>query len=327
MYDEPWDLDTKYFPQNIFTGFGINKLSFVFKSIRQGINSEIVVLSHINLLMVGVIIKLLSPKTKLVLIAHGIEVWKTFPVLKRKMLNSCDMILPVSKYTATHLEKNNIASSKIVVLNNCLDPYLPESAKTEKNKQLLQRYGFTENNRILLTLTRLSAKEKYKGYDSVIKALPKLVKINPELRYLIVGKFDESEKNRLDELIEENQLGKFIVFAGFVADEELAEHYNLADIYIMPSKKEGFGLVFIEAMFYSKPVIAGNKDGSADALLNGELGILINPDSNEEIEAALLKVLSDINKYQPDKKLLMEKFSYSSYKHNLTGILTQLKNG
>ena len=72
-------------------------------------------------------------------------------------------------------------------------------------------------------------------------------------------------------------LSESVIFTGYVKDEEVAAHFSIADIYIMPSTKEGFGIIFIEAMFYGKPVIAGNKDGSADALQNGTLGILVNP--------------------------------------------------
>jgi len=65
----------------------------------------------------------------------------------------------------------------------------------------------------------------------------------------------------------------------------------------MPSKKEGFGIVFLEALACGKPVIAGNKDGSVDAVLNGELGILVNPDDEDDIAKELIKVLkNDVSK-------------------------------
>ena len=92
-------------------------------------------------------------------------------------------------------------------------------------------------------------------------------------------------------MIKKRGLQQQVIFTGFVPDEELADHFNLADIYIMPSEKEGFGIVFIEAMFYHKPVIAGNKDGSVDALLNGSLGLLVNPESLDEVTCALIRMI------------------------------------
>src|SRR5437660_993852 len=86
MYDQQSEVDEKYFPAAIFTGFRTKKLQFVHKAVMEGVKSRIVVLSHINLLLVGFIIKLLSPKTKLVLLVHGIEVWKSFSGKKKYML-------------------------------------------------------------------------------------------------------------------------------------------------------------------------------------------------------------------------------------------------
>jgi len=172
-----------------------------------------------------------------------------------------------------------------------------------------------------MTLTRLAARERYKGYDVVIESLQNLRQTNPNLKYLIVGKYDHKEKSRLDKMIAKAGLKEHVIFAGFVADEELADHFNLADIYIMPSEKEGFGIVFIEAMYYNKPVIAGNKDGSTDALLGGKLGLLVNPESIEEVSAAIMRMIKDKEQYLPDRKLLMGNFSYPVYKEKWRDIL------
>ena len=96
----------------------------------------------------------------------------------------------------------------------------------------------------------------------------------------------------------------------------------MADLYVMPSTKEGFGIVFIEAMYYGLPVIACNKDGSADALLNGKLGLLIEPNSAREIELAVNKIINNVDAYKPNHNLLMENFGYDAYKKKLDKILS-----
>ena len=83
---------------------------------------------------------------------------------------------------------------------------------------------------------------------------------------------------------------------------------------------EGFGIVFIEAMHYGLPVIAGNRDGSADALNNGKFGQLINPDDHKEIANAIEKIINNKNAFKPNQKELMDKFSYAVYKENLKSI-------
>jgi glycosyltransferase involved in cell wall biosynthesis len=175
---------------------------------------------------------------------------------------------------------------------------------------------------VLLTITRLASREQYKGYDNVLYALKILTATNPAIRYLVAGKYDAAEKQRLDQLVSELSLEQYVIFAGYIPDEELAAHYSIADCYIMPSKKEGFGIVFIEAMYYGKPVIGGNKDGSMDALDNGKLGIPVNPDSIQEIAAAIVKVMGNTAAYIPDRQLVMAKFSYPVYKENLRRALT-----
>jgi phosphatidyl-myo-inositol dimannoside synthase len=72
-------------------------------------------------------------------------------------------------------------------------------------------------------------------------------------------------------------------------------------------------------------VIAGNKDGSVDALLNGQLGLLVNPVSEEEITNAITKMILDKERYLPDQKLLMQNFSYPVYKNKWKGILEELQ--
>jgi glycosyltransferase involved in cell wall biosynthesis len=90
----------------------------------------------------------------------------------------------------------------------------------------------------------------------------------------------------------------------------------------MPSEKEGFGIVFIEAMYYNKPVIAGNKDGSVDALLNGKLGLLVNPESLEEVSSAITRIMDHKEKYLPDRELLLENFSFPVYKGKWREVLS-----
>lgn len=319
--------DNIYFPPDIFTGFSGNKIKNVVRSIGAGRKSGTVILSHINLLLVGYLIKKINPSVKLIMLAHGIEVWQSLPAWKKRMLNKCDMILPVSNFTKQRMiELHKLPPEKFTVLNNCLDPFLQKTNSTEKNAGLMKRYGLSATDKVLLTVARVAATEQYKGYDKILHCLPALLPTYPSLKYLIVGKYDEKEKQRLTEIINTHNLHNHVVITGFVKNEELQAHYNLADVFVMPSEKEGFGIVFIEAMFYGKPVIAGNKDGSTDALADGKLGVLVNPESENEITAALLQILANTAAYLPNEELLKEKFSYTAYKEKLKSIIESNKN-
>ncbi len=318
---------TEYFPQQLFRGFGGRRSSFLLNSLRAGRNSDVVLMSHINLLIIGQFLKFIYPKQRLVLLAHGIEVWDKLPAWKRRVLERCDLVLAVSAYTRSRmLEMHGLDPEKIKVLNNCLDPYLEKPLDSSRNPELMERYGLQPGQQILLTVARMADTEVYKGYDKVIEAMPALLIDYPNLRYLLVGKYGPLEKQRLDALIGQLGLQDHIIFAGFVPDEELAGHFNLADIFIMPSEKEGFGIVFIEAMFYGVPVIAGNVDGSVDALANGELGLLVDPRDITAVSEAISKILDNPDAYKPNRHKLMEYFGYEGYKRKLHECLGGVRN-
>jgi glycosyltransferase involved in cell wall biosynthesis len=308
----------RYFPQLLFRGFGYKRIRFVLSSYREGRKSGIVLLSHINLLLVGYLIKRSRPSVKLVLLAHGIEVWQPLPAWKKRMLQRCDRILTVSHFTRDKMRSlYDLPEDKFRVLNNCLDPFAEQPLEKDRSLTLLKHYGLSSDNIILLTVSRMVETERYKGYDKVLQVLPGLIKTYPGLRYLLVGRYDDAEKKRLDELISILGLEDIVVFTGLIPDDMLAAHFKLGDVFVMPSEKEGFGIVFIEAMFYNIPVIAGNKDGSTDALLGGELGILIDPDNKIELINAISTIIDKKDEHLPDRKKLMSNFSYEAYKKKL----------
>lgn len=327
LHDTNSDINTKYFPAEKFKGFGGAGVKFVVQSVIAGMSSDVVVISHINLLLVGSLIKKFSPRTRIVVFAHGIEIWKSLAIRKQKMLRRCDKIIAVSNFTRDIIIRNqSLNPDQCVVLNNCLDPFLPESNRLNKSVQLLNEYGFKEDDFILLTLTRLSFKEKYKGYEKVMKAMAQLGQSYPSLKYLIIGKYSTDERQRLQDIIDSLNLNGKVSFTGFVKDRNLGKYYKLADAYVMPSKKEGFGIVFIEAMYYGLPVIAGNKDGSVDALSNGALGMLIDPDDQGSITSAIKEMAKNKASYIPDQSLLLEKFSSTTYSRNFKNILLSTLN-
>lgn len=323
-YDRTTELDPRYFPADCFRGFGGRRVDFVCQSLSKGPGAAMVLLSHCNLLPVGYAIKMMQPKTKLVLLAHGIEVWDRWPAWKRRLLKACDLVLPVSQYTRNRMiAAHGLDAAKLQVINNCLDPFLPP-AQEGKSLALLKRYGFTPQNKVLFTLTRLSAKEQYKGYDEVIMAVKSLKEVYPGIRYLVAGRYDREEKERIDRLVRQQRLEDTVVLAGFVPDAELAAHFALADLFVMPSRKEGFGIVFIEALHYGKPVIAGNKDGSVDALANGDLGWLVRPNSRSEIRVAIETILeAEKAAVQPNPEEVRRRFGFPVYQRRMRDVLEQ----
>lgn len=325
MYDLSYNRDSRYLRKQQYKGFGGKRRWFVLKSILQGIKSDIVILSHINLLSIAYLIKRFSPSTKVYLIAHGIEIWRKLPEAKIRALKRLDKIIAVSHFTANQIKAvHHLEEQKVEVLNNCLDPFYYFPSDFNKPEALLQRYGLHKDQVILMSLSRLMSTEKYKGYDNTIAILPHLVKEHPNLVYLLAGKSDEAEHLRLEQLIEQYQIKDHIKLIGFVDEAEITDHFLLSDIFVMPSKKEGFGIVFIEAVASGLRVVAGNKDGSVDALKNGELGSLVDPDNLNDIESTLNKLVSSL----PDEaekidlqKKVFEAFNYKKYRNSIKNLI------
>src|SRR5207302_1971283 len=136
----------------------------------------------------------------------------------------------------------------------------------------------------------LSAAERYKGIDEVLELMPSLVQEMPDLVYLIVG--DGDDRGRLESKTASLRIERHVVFAGYIPEEQKADYYRLADAFVMPGRGEGFGIVYLEAMACGIPVVASKADASREAVLDGQLGFLADPDSPEEIHAAIKQALA-----------------------------------
>ena len=144
---------------------------------------------------------------------------------------------------------------------------------------------------------------------------------------LVGGSGDDVE--RIKDLIRNYHLEGKVILAGYIPDEKVVDYYNLCDVFVMPSKGEGFGIVFLEALACGKPVIAGNKDGSIDAVLGGDVGILIDPDNLSAIKQAIINVLKRnceprlLDKGYLRKRILNE-FGFQKFKERLTTVLSKI---
>lgn len=324
-YDRDDQLNAVYTNQQNFKGFGKHRALFAAEAVREGIQSDIVILSHINLATVGCMIKKISPETKVFLIAHGIEVWRPLLGYKKKILKACDKILCVSNFTRDKIiELHQAQAEKSLVLNNALDPLITLPQQFNRPNYLLERYGLTDQDKIIFTLTRLASTEQYKGYEQVIKAVAQLKNQFKNLKYILAGQYDECEGVRIRSLIAHYNVEDHIMMTGFIEGTELEDHFLLADLFVLPSRKEGFGIVFIEAMACGLPVICGNNDGSLDAIKNGELGTAVNADDiNELIEAistALNKPATPATRYALQQKCKTY-FNVDSYADRLELLL------
>lgn len=255
-----------------------------------------------------------------ILVAHGIDAWQLNQPYRIEALRDADLVLSVSHYTRNWLLANlNLEPARVKILPNTFAP--ERFIIQQKPVHLLARYGFQVTTPVILMVCRLATAERYKGYDHIIAALPKILEKLPDARFLLVG--TGPDQQRIKELVKSVGVEQSVIFAGFVPDDELTAHYNLCDVFAMPSKAEGFGIVYLEALGCGKPVLAGNKDGSRDALADGEFGVLIDPDDIQEIAQAIVAILEKRYShpliYQPEllRQRVIERFGFTTFKQTL----------
>ncbi|TSC96310.1 MAG: phosphatidylinositol alpha-1,6-mannosyltransferase [Parcubacteria group bacterium Athens1014_10] len=172
-----------------------------------------------------------------------------------------------------------------------------------KNDWLIKKYNLL-NKRIILSIGRLT---RIKGFDLVIKAMPRILKEIPNLVYLIIGNAIESNyKKELEKLITEFNLDKKVIFLGKIEDKEeiKSRYYNLAELVIMPSREikhknyshiESFGIAALEAQAMKKPVVASAYGGLKESVLDGQTGVLFDPENIDRLSFIIIKLLKDEN--------------------------------
>lgn len=221
-------------------------------------------------------------------VGNGIDVWEIHSSRMRLALRQADFLVAISEYTRERMTASvGVDASRISLFPCTVDA--EQFTPGRKPRFLLKRYGLRQDQPVILTITRLASAERYKGYDQILRAIPAVRERFPDVRYILGGR--GGDRSRVEALVQKLGVGENVILAGYVPEHELREHYNLCDVFAMPSKGEGFGIVFLEAMACGKPVIAGNKDGSVDAVLGGRIGALVDPEDVNEIEATLVQLL------------------------------------
>jgi len=267
----------------------VRKFVFVAQGCMQAFvfRPERIICGHVNFLpvcgLLGAAFRILY-----LTVIHGLELQELSP-WKTAWLKGSKKIMAVSSFTKTRLLRTcaGYAEADIIVVGNTFD--VERFNPAPKPGYLMEKLKIHRDHKVVLTVARLAMGEGYKGYDKVLFAMRQVVKEFPGARYIIVG--SGSDMSRMRRLIQDNHLRDCVILAGFVAEREIPDYYNLCDVFVMPSTGEGFGIVFLEALACGKPVIAGNLDGSRETLVDGQLGILVNPHDTKELSEAIMKVL------------------------------------
>jgi len=274
---------------------------------------------------------------KYVIVTHGCEAldsetsfWKRmkkkFRWLRVAAYNNSILNIAVSHYTKGLLAGAGAKKEKLAVFNNGVDVNELKNAKINKN--LKKQLGL-EGKKIILSINRL---EDYKGNDIVIKAMPEILKKVPNAVYLIGG--SGYYKQVLEDLIKKYKLEDNVRLAGYIPEKDVPSYFSMCDVFAMISrinykipKVEGFGIVFLEAGYFRKPVIGGNSGGIPDAVLDNKTGLLVNPTAQKDVSSAVVRILKNkklANKLgEAGHKLVVNELNWSNITKEILAALKQ----
>jgi glycosyltransferase involved in cell wall biosynthesis len=308
------------------------KVQFAMKALALARNKyDLIVCGHLSLAPIAAAIRLVY-RTPFWVACYGSEAWGPLPVLKRVALRQSELLLPISRFTAEKLSHvHKIPQQRVFIL--------PTTIPNDFVRLLTAPAGaggseasFGNKESVLLSVGSLARAHAYKGFDTVIQALPVALKRVPNIRYVIVG--DGDDRPRLEKLAAEHQLENHVTFAGSVSDEQLAKYYRSCDVFVLPSKAtvrngswegEGFGRVYVEAALAGKAVVGSFGGGAAEAVLDGKTGLLVEPSSAEQTACAIIQLLENptvaADMGCEGRKWAMENFTEDALRRSLGGLL------
>ncbi len=214
---------------------------------------------------------------------YGIEVWRPLEPSRRRALANAAIRLSISRYTlARARELHPGLSAEILPL--ALEE---RTAEGRVDLSVVERAG----EGFALIVGRMASSERYKGHDELLEAFPEVARRLPAARLVVAGGGDD--RPRLEAKAAALGVADRVFFTGFVSEATLAVLYDRAALLAMPSRGEGFGLVYLEAMRVGRPCLAARGTAADEVVVDGETGLLVDPTDRAEISSALARLLGE----------------------------------
>jgi phosphatidylinositol alpha-1,6-mannosyltransferase len=273
------------------SGHAGDKSQFTIAALRAaGRDPSLVIALHPHLAPVVWTMRSRSRKFQSIVFAHGVEVWRQLGWPRGAALRRANMVLAPSQDTVQHLiSQQGIRPEKTQRLPWGLDPEFEERIATHVHVALPS--GFPRDGKIILAVGRWDSAERYKGADTLIAALPRVLTSAPDAFLVLVGEGDD--RPRLEQLARDRGVFERTHFLRRLTQDELFACYAACALFALPSGGEGFGLVFLEAMTHGKPVIGGTHGGIPEVVEDGVTGLLVPHGNVERLSEALEFLLTD----------------------------------
>ena len=303
--------DTSVYDQQWLDKFGVrvvrDKSKILLPSWRvTRAAKKIVAVKNIDIVVFGAAapLALMSPSLrksgvkKIIALTHGHEVWwaKIFPfkLAIKRIGKNVDHLTYLGEFTRQAISKplTRKSATEMVKIAPGIDTahFIPQPDAMQKRKEL----GL-QDKKIIISVGRLVHR---KGQDSLIQAMPAVLKKIPNAHLLLVG--EGPYKKHLEKLVMRLSLKQNVTFAGRIMYDRLPSYLSAADLFAMPSRSrffglevEGLGIVYLEASACGIPVVAGNSGGAPDAVLEGVTGLCVDGTNIEQITGAIIEICRD----------------------------------
>ncbi len=285
-----------------------NKFALVWKLLHQNWRADIAIFWHMSMLRLLPFLR--GFRGKKIVFLHGIEAWRTQTPSMQKHLQSVDLFLSNSNYTWNEFLKYLPEVSQIPHITTALGFGEPAV------DQLPSESG---NGTSLLIIARMSKAEDYKGHREVISAWPQVLKSIPEARLDIVGEGDL--RPDLEQMVAERELTNKVRFHGRVDEKTKADLLRRCTAFAMPSRGEGFGIVYLEAMRYGRPCLVSDCDAGREVVNPPEAGLQVDVRDNQAVATAIIRLLADGEDRQAwsqaARNRYLQNFTVSAYQNRL----------
>lgn len=248
---------------------------------------------------------------------HGIEAWREIThaqawVLRGATLRVANSVFTAGRVSTMHPGIGTIASCPLALPPDAC-PAIDDGGELP----------FNIGPRAVIVVARMSATERYKGHDELLSAWPAVLARVPDARLVFVG--DGDDMTRLSARAGELGIGGAVVFTGFVSQSELAAFYRKAAVFAMPSRGEGFGLVYLEAMSHGLPCIGTTDDAAQEIIADGETGFLIRQSDTHALADRVVRLLTNeplrLEMGGAGQRTAHERFSYERFSRSILSLI------
>lgn len=214
---------------------------------------------------------------------HDVEAWTAQPPGRSRVLRDAFLRIANSEYTAARVAASNPDVGPIVACPLALGPEWERVASAPM--------AALDGPPTVAIVGRMVSTERYKGHDQILDVWPRVRAAVPSARLVCAGEGDDVARLRAKAAT--LGVADAVAFPGFVDDATRRALYQQASVFAMPSRREGFGLVYLEAMAFGVPCVGSIHDAASGVVVDGKTGVLVDQADADALAAALIGLLTD----------------------------------